>query len=225
MVRVHGGGWIGGGRGEAPAWNRWLNGRGMVVFDVDYRLPPPERSQDEVADVQSALRWVAAHATRCGADPDRISLMGHSAGGNLALLAAYRGATERQPPVRCVVNLYGPADLTDLWATSGSRRYVDSCLGSYLGGRPDEVPERYAAASPLRHVTAAAPPTLTVLGTSDRIVPAGQARRLAAALEDAGVYSETVLLPATDHAFDINWGGFATQVARTAIGDFLDRHA
>ena len=89
VVKVHGGGWTGGGRNEAAQWNRWLNELGYHVFDVDYRLAPPPRWEDAVADVRRAVAWVAEQAGAVGADPARISLMGHSAGGHLALLAGY----------------------------------------------------------------------------------------------------------------------------------------
>jgi len=63
-------------------------------------------------------------------DPDRITLMGHSAGGHLALLAAYGDAIG----VRAVVNVYGPCDLEALHRRSGSRRYIDRCLRAFAGG-------------------------------------------------------------------------------------------
>jgi acetyl esterase/lipase len=220
VVRVHGGGWVGGGRGEMPAWTAWLNDRGYAVFDIDYRLAPPPRWHEAAADVEAAVAWVVEHHCAYGIDPGRITLMGHSAGGNLALLAAYGGAV----PVRTVVNVYGPGDLDALHRQSGSRNYIDRCLRAFVGGGPDEVPDRYRAASPLGRVTDTSPPTITVLGHRDRMVPAGQAEALEAALATAGVAHETLLLPATDHGFDLNWGGFGTQLARARIGRFLDEH-
>ena len=217
VVRVHGGGWIGGGRGEMPRWTAWLNDRGYVVFDIDYRLAPPPRWYEAAADLEAAVTWVVEHHQAYGVDPGRITLMGHSAGGHLALLAAYGGAV----PVRAVVNVYGPGDLDALHRHSGSRAYIDRCLRAFLGGRPDDVPDRYRAASPLALLNGASPPTMTVLGRRDRIVPTCQARALETALAAAGVRHETLLLPATDHGFDLNWGGFSTQLARARIGRFL----
>ncbi len=229
MVRVHGGGWVGGARGEAWRWTLWLNQLGYTVFDVAYRLPPPARWRDETADVKAALAWVHSHTRDHGVDPARISVMGHSAGGNLALLAAYSrdglfGAAGPSPPVRCVVNFYGASDLLRLHHSSGSRRYVQECLGRYIGGSPTTAAERYRLVSPLHHVLAGVAPTFTVLGTRDRIVPVDQAGALADALSAAGVSHETSVLPATDHSFDLNWGGFATQVVRARLERFLRQH-
>jgi acetyl esterase/lipase len=214
VVRVHGGGWVGGGRGEMPAWTAWLNNHGFVVFDIDYRVAPPERWRDAVADVEAALAWVATNHVAYEVDRDRVTVMGHSAGAHLGLLAAYRATTA----VRSVVNVYGPVDLAALRRDSGSRRYIDRCLRAFLGDGPPE------AVSVLGAVGPGAPPTFTVLGQSDRIVPSNQATALDGALTAAGVAHETVLLPGNDHAFDLNWGGFGTQVARARIERFLAQY-
>jgi len=220
IVRVHGGGWVAGGRGEMPAWTAWLNERGYVVFDIDYRLAPPPRWHEAAADVEAAVGWVVEHHESYGVDPGRVTLMGHSAGGHLALLAAYGGAAQ----VRAVVNLYGPADLDAAYHRTDSPGYIGRCLDAFVGGGPDDVPDRYRAASPLTQVNGASPPTITVLGRRDRIVPADQAHALGAALAGAGVSHESVQLPATDHGFDLNWGGLGTQLARARIGRFLAEH-
>jgi acetyl esterase/lipase len=232
VVVVHGGGWVGGARGQAERWNEWLNELGYDVFDVDYRVPPPERWRDEVGDVKAAIGWVYEHADDYDIDRARISVMGHSAGGNLAMLAAYGTGNDAFPPtfvgpvvaVRSVVNVYGPADLLALYETSGSRLYIQECLQQYIGGTPTDHPQRYRAVSPLMHAGAAAPPTITVLGRRDRIVPMSQAHALDRVLRDAGVVHETYLLPGNDHGFDVNWGGFGTQIARAKVKDFLVTH-
>jgi dipeptidyl aminopeptidase/acylaminoacyl peptidase len=76
----------------------------------------------------------------------------------------------------------------------------------------------------LTHITARVPATLTLLGRHDRIVPIEQAELLQQGLTRVGVHAETWLLPAADHGFDANWGGFASQFARARIAAFLERH-
>jgi acetyl esterase/lipase len=186
VVKVHGGGWTGGNRSQGIDWNRWLNQLGYHVFDVEYRMPPPERWKDEVGDVKCALGWVAANAPKYQINPTRISIMGFSAGGNLAMLAAYSMGDPRLPPscdvptvsVKSVINLYGPADLTLLYGSSGSLSNVQNVMRQYIGGPPTQHPDRYRAVSPLSYVGANTPPTITLLGTSDHIVPVDQARSL-----------------------------------------------
>jgi acetyl esterase/lipase len=232
VLRVHGGAWIAGGPRSHSEWARWLTRLGYDVFDVEYRLPPHARWQDEVGDVKCALGWVITHAARYRIDPTRISVMGYSAGGNLALLAAYSMGDPRLPAscdvptvaVRAAVNLYGPVDLTLLYRSSGSRAYIDRALEKYIGGTPSEFPRRYRAVSPISHIDAGTPPTITVLGESDRVVPVNQANELDKALADAGVPHASYLLPATDHGFDDNWGAFGTQIARVTIERFLRQY-
>src|SRR5262249_23246848 len=214
VVRVHGGGWVGGGRGEMPAWTRWLNDLGYVVFVIDYRVAPPERWRDAVADVEAAVAWVARNHAVYDVDRDRVTVMGHSAGAHLGLLAAYRGTA----PVRSVVNVYGPVELAALRRDSGSRRYIGRCLQAFLGDGPPDAVSVLAAVGP------GPPPTITVPGQSARTVPSGPAPALDGALTGAGATHETVLLPGNDPAFDLNWGGFGTQMARARIERFLAEH-
>jgi acetyl esterase/lipase len=232
VVLVHGGAWTKGNRSSLPGWNRWLNSLGYEVFDVEYRLPPPARFRDEVADVKAAIGFIAANAPEYHVDPTRISMMGGSAGANLALLAAYSMGDPRLPAstsvepvaVRSVINLYGPTDLELIHRTASNPDYVRANLEEYIGGAPADFPDRYRLVSPLSHAGPKSPPTLTLTGASDRLVPAEHALRLDRALAQVGATHELYVLPATDHAFDVNWGGFATQIARAKIADFLARH-
>jgi len=232
IVFVHGGGWVLGNRSGRPDWNRWLNQLGYEVFDVEYRMPPPERWQDEIGDIKAAVGWVAAHAAEYHVDPARISMMGHSAGGNLVMLAAYSMGNPELPPstdvapvaIRSVVNLYGPIEMAMLYRSSASRDFVQTSERRYVGGTPEEFPERYCLLSPLYHISAQTPPTITFHGTSDRIVPLDQATMLDQTLNKAGVAHETYILPGNDHGFDVNWGGFGTQIARAKIRAFLQQY-
>jgi acetyl esterase/lipase len=232
ILFVHGGAWTGGTRSMHPDWNRWLNGLGYEVFDVEYRLPPPARWKEEVGDVKSALGWIASHANEYHVDPARISMMGSSAGANLAMLAAYAMDDPQLPPstrvprvaVRSNINLYGPSELALLYRNGKSPEFGHSSMEKYIGGTPEQFPDRYRALSPLFHVDDKSPPTITLLGTSDRLIDAEQADLLNAALTKAGVRHEMVFLPGNDHGFDVNWGGFGTQIARAKIKEFLDAH-
>jgi acetyl esterase/lipase len=229
VVKVHGGGWIAGSRGQGMDWIRWLNQLGYHVFDVEYRMPPPERWKDEVGDIKCALGWVASNTAKYPVDPARISILGNSAGGNLAMLAAYSMGHPGLPPscdvpmvrVKCVVNLYGPADLTLLYRSSGNLR---NAMRQYIGGSPSQYPERYRVVTPLSYVSAEMPPTITLLGANDHAVPIDQARSLDQALGQAGMTHELYLLPGNDHDFEVNWGSFGAQFARDKIKAFLQKH-
>lgn len=117
----HGSGWHLGdkGIGMDPTF-RHLTAQGHVVMDVAYRLAPEVDLLGMAGDVKRAVTWMKVNASRYKVDPNRIVLSGGSAGGQLALLAAYTpGDPELTPPelaasdtsVRGVVSYYGPADM------------------------------------------------------------------------------------------------------------------
>ena len=234
IVKVHGGGWASGGRGETARWNRFLSERGFDVFDIEYRLAPAAGPLGAIADVKCAIGWVARNAASLGVDPARISVFGTSAGGHLALLAALTPENAALPAscpvppgttVRSVVSFYGPVDLAATYADTGSPSTVRRDLRRYVGGAPRRRPRSYRLLSPVTHVGRDAPPVLMFMGDKDRIVPPGQADRLEAAFGAVGARAEIVRLPATDHGFDVNWTGPATQIARGVLERFLARYA
>jgi len=232
IVKLHGGAWVQGGRGQLSDWNEWFNSLGYDVFDVDYRMPPVGQWRDEVGDAKCALGWVSNHAAQYHVDPERITLMGDSAGGNLALLAAYSmgdpelPASCKVPDVRIhsVINIYGATDLALLYIATGSQSFLPQQIATYIGGPPSQFPDRYKILSPLTYITGEAPPTITIHGGADRIVPVAQAAALDKALTEAGVYHETYYLPWVDHNFDLIWNNLPSQIARARIKDFLQQH-
>lgn len=227
VVWVHGGGWNKGHRGQSPAWNRWFNARGWSVFDIDYRLAPHVTQLDQIGDVKCAVGWLRRHARVFGIDPDRLVLAGSSAGGNLALAAAYTEGDDRVPAscavrdssVAGVISLYGPTDMGRLIAGTALRG--DPMIPRLMGGSAKAVPARYLLGSPAKLVRTDVPPTLLLHGSADRAVPVAQARELARRLAAAGAPATYVELPWADHCFDVNWGGWGSQIARSAISRFL----
>jgi acetyl esterase/lipase len=234
VVLVHGGGWDQGSRGGSRLPG-WLAGRGYVVFDIDYRLATPTSPswQQATGDVKCAVGWVVDHAARFGVDPERIGLLGSSAGGHLALLAAYSTAEPALPAscrtgdaeVAAVAALYPVSDLAALYRTParwGNRSFdVPALVSRFAGGTPATVPDRYRIASPITHVDRGAPPTYLAHGTRDPVVPVSQSLRLTERLRAVGVPHRLVTLRGSGHAFDLLGGGFNSQTTLTTLDDFL----
>jgi acetyl esterase/lipase len=222
------------GPSGTPRWNTWLNEHGYAVFDIEYRLEPAPTWRHAAGDVQCAVAWVRRHADRFGVDPDRLVLMGSSAGGHLALLAAYAADEDALPPscdigrsdVQAVVALYPPTDLVHSYDLADGATPLDgrAILKRFTGGTPDSAPFAYRMASPITHVAPDSPPTFLAQGAHDRMQSPIDSVMLADRLAEEDVEHELVWLEHAGHAFHASWGGFASQMTRPLLVDFLDCH-
>jgi acetyl esterase/lipase len=220
VVVIHGGSWQGGGPEQLPRLNSVLAHHGYAVAAIAYRHAPGHAFPAQLEDVASAITYLKRRSRDLGLDGDRMALLGRSAGGQLALLAAY---TLRDPSIRGVVSFYGPTDLAWGWANPSPPRVHDSrgILAAYLGGSPETHAATFAAASPITFA-ADAVPTLLLHGARDELVSVEHARRLAAALESAGRRYTYLELPWATHGCDFAFRGPCGQVTRVAVERFLD---
>ena len=126
MLWVHGGGLVHGRRRGLPEDQRRLYLQsGYVVVSIDYRLAPETKLPGILEDLGDAWAWVRGHATEIGGDPERIAVVGQSAGGHLALAAGQR----LRPAPRAIVSFYGYGDLAGGWYAApdpGLKGYVES---------------------------------------------------------------------------------------------------
>jgi acetyl esterase/lipase len=231
VVVVHSGAWRSGDKGDVRHVSRALARAGHVVVDVRYRLAPASRFPAPIADVKCLLGRLRERAAEFALDPGRGALLGRSAGGEVALVAAYSAGDPRLPPacavddapVSAVVSLYGPTDLA--WDYNNIVRpdvvRGPSALELYLGGPPSAVPDAYRLASPIAWMERPLPRTLLIHGTGDRLVSVENARRLARGLRDRGHAVEVLEIPLAEHGFDAHAGGLADQLAQHVILRYL----
>lgn len=231
IVVVHGGSWSGGDKSDFPQWNNWLVQQGYTIFDVQYRLTPQPNWQSATGDVKCAVGWVRDHAAEYGIDAQRIALLGRSAGGHLALLAAYTPDEPSLPPscavsdtsVKLVIDFYGPTDLE--WgynATADENGENGSpATQSFLGGTPRTVPAAYTIGSPINHVRPTTPPTLLLHGGRDQLVSHRHSEMLAERLAAANVPHQTISIPYGQHGFDYNFNGWSAQIVQPVLRQFL----
>ncbi|GAA0950121.1 alpha/beta hydrolase [Actinocorallia libanotica] len=205
VVFFHGGGFVLCGLDSHDGLARELcAGTGAVVVSVDYRLAPEHRHPAAEDDAYTALLWAHGRAAALGGDPERIAVAGDSAGGNLAVRAAWRARDEGGPAVRHQLLVYPVTDAA-MDAPSYTEHAEDGFLTAkamawyweqYLGGAPGH------AASPLRASDLARLPSACVITAEyDPLRDEGEA--YAARLEAAGVPVET-------HRFDGAFHGFIT---------------
>jgi acetyl esterase/lipase len=206
MIFIHGGAWKSGKRSDYLPYLIDYARKGYVTITVSYRLSRVAKFPAAVQDVNCAVKWVKANAGAYGIDPERIVLIGGSAGGHLSMMVGYGGddplfggecAFDEDNSVKAIVNLYGPTDLTTDEAKDRSEPI------SFLGSSYEEQPDLYRKASPRFYITADAPPTLIFHGTIDSVVPVSQSDSLAVWLEEVGVPHHYHRLKGWPHTMDL----------------------
>ncbi len=214
LVQIHGGGWvIGDKREQGLPLLTHMAAQGWVGFNVNYRLSPAATFPDHLVDLKAALVWIRQHADEYDIDPDFICVTGGSAGGHLtALLGLTAGNPRFQPgfedadtSVAAAVPFYGIYDFTP-GGTFGSHaemyhRFLEPMV---MKAFVAEEPLRFEEASPVHHVSDAAPAFLVIHGDHDTLAPVEDARafveRLRAVSHQPVLYAE---LPGAEHAFEV----------------------
>ena len=208
VLLIHGGGWAGGS--HIGYYAPWLVAHGYFTASIEYRLSGEAPWPAQIEDCKLAVRWLRANAAKFHVNPDRIGVMGHSAGGHLAsCLGTLGNAKEREGQggfegvssrVQAVVDQCGPADFTpEAGPAVGTNRTDHPGLVKLFGGTYAEKPGLWRHASPALHATADAPPFLIVHGEKDALVPIAQSERLAAALKSAGASVDFIRVKNAGH--------------------------
>jgi alpha-L-fucosidase 2 len=201
-IIVHGGGWVRGDRlTEVQPLFAPLTKAGFAWFSIDYRLSDDwTQFGAAIEDVENAVRFVRAHAAQYRIAPRRIALVGESAGGQLAGMAALNAKADTR--VNAVVALYTPTDLVDLAKNS---TLVPRQLRDSFRGTPFELlmMARLRQLSPLYNVKADAPPFLLIHGTADRLVPFAQSQAMCNRMKGNGASCELFAVEGAGHG--IRW--------------------
>lgn len=210
-----------------------LTAMGLATWNVEYRRvgDPGGGWPGTFHDVIAAATSFFDHVGELGVNPNRVIVLGHSAGGHLASWLASAGAipggsevAHGPMPLRGVVPLGAVLDLERCWEL----RLGADAVVELLGGAPAEVPERYVAASPIRLVPSPVP-HLLVHGEEDVNVPIDQSERYHAAARSAGGRSALMALPRADH-FDVidpdsrAWPTIEEAIVRMVTGATPDSH-
>jgi acetyl esterase/lipase len=199
IIHIHGGGWAAGSyHGGGIEGYAHL---GYFAASIEYRLVHVAKWPAQIQDCKCAVRWLRANAAKYNVDPNRIGVIGESAGGHLvACLGTMAGVKEYEgdggwpgvsSAVQAVVDFYGPTDLT------AAEKYTPQAIGISQGlfGRSyAQAPDLWKSASPVYYITAGDPPVLMVHGDADPLVPLAQSQLFADALTKAGVPNQLLVV-------------------------------
>ena len=189
-VFFYGGSWDTGRRQDYNWVGRALAAKGFLTVVPDYGLYPEVRYPGFLEDGARAVRWAQDHAAAFGGDPERIVLVGHSAGAyNAAMIALDRryldGAGVEARRIRALAGLSGPYAFLPLSDPIAIRTFAEAA----------DLP----ATQPLSFVRPDAPPAFLATGDADTIVYPRNTRKLAARLREAGVTVEERHYEGLDH--------------------------
>jgi arylformamidase len=222
LLFVHGGGWsIGDKAHAAPEKARWANSRGWAFASANYRLVPQATVEQQAADVASAIAWLRANAAKEGLDPDRIVLMGHSAGAHLVALVGtdpryLQTAGVPMSAIKGVVLLDGAGYDVPSQA-SAEMNLVKPMYEAAFGSDP----KRQAALSPTRNAAAPNVARWLILPIERRQDSQAQSKGLAEALNRGGASASVVVVPGESHG-SLNKGlGESGHFATGQVESFL----
>jgi acetyl esterase/lipase len=220
-IHMHGGGFTGGSKETLSERVLPYATAGYVAIPVQYRLAGEAKWPAQIEDVKAAIRWTRANAKSLGIDPGRIAVVGHSAGGYLALFAA---GTGNRPEFEGRNGTPGAgtqvAACCAYYPATEVRPQANGTANNLMPAGSDEAAHR--AASPLTYITKAFAPTVIFHGTADTTIPLESSERLFKQLRDAQVPVELHAIAGVPHVFDSS-PEFARS-AGTLADFFIDRH-
>jgi acetyl esterase/lipase len=232
VVNIHGGAWMSGDKSQGVGQIMPLVASGDYAgVTINYRLSAEATWPAQVFDCKAAIRWVRGNAAKYHLDPDRIGVIGGSAGGHLVAMLGTSGGVEAlegdlgpfkglSSKVRCVVDEYGPSELATMGDSPSSLDHngPNSPESKLLGGPILKNQEKAKEASPISYVSKDDPPFLIIHGDKDMTVPFAQSERLTKALKASGVDVLFIKVEGGGH------GGFRNPELPRRARQFFDKH-
>lgn len=208
IVFFHGGGWVGGAPGQFTEHSKYFASRGVVCFQVQYRLLDRSKSEPPttcIEDAKSAMRWIRSRAKEFGIDANRIASGGGSAGGHLA---AFVGTSE---------GVDSEKDNLSVSPKSNAMLLFNPVYNNGPGGwGTARVKDDYKKFSPAHNLTPDDPPSIVFLGDQDKLIPVATAEEFRDTLRKHGVQSELRIFKDQGHGF-FNHGRNNNQFYRETV--------
>lgn len=224
LIYVGGGGW----RVSAPERHlpelSWFAAKGFVIASIEYRTTANARFPVQIEDVKTAIRYLRNNCNQFQIDPERVFMMGGSAGGYLTAMAALTGGSDRfrgeenldvSDELQGAICLYGLFDFSPYGKVIQKNMVAALPISLYL---PDTEDATIECASPITYVHKEAPPFLLLHGNADRMVSCQQSIDFYNALQMNNLNPEMYILDGVDHADS----AFSQPLIQKIILDYLD---
>lgn len=223
IINIHGGGWNHGTKEEQGGFTPYFKA-GFAVANIEYRLTSQATAPAAIEDTRCALIYLIKNANALHLDPNKIVIMGGSAGGHLALMGGLLQNNHifdtncmgvENINVAAIIDKYGIADVND-WAYGP---YIKSKSAINWLGTKKEDQNFIKSVSPISWVKSTSPPVFIVHGDADPTVPYQESVALHQALLAAGVKTEFITIPGGLHGkFDKDQNA----MLNTAIFKFIN---
>ncbi|WP_443658619.1 alpha/beta hydrolase fold domain-containing protein [Dialister hominis] len=243
IVYVTGGGFINANKDNGIQLRMHLAEAGYVVASIEYRVAPTAVFPQPLEDVKASIRYLRANAKKFNIDPDRIGIVGGSAGGYLTAMAGVTSGTttfdkgenlDQSSSVKAAVDLYGLSDLTrigddysdavkEAHKSAGATEALWVNGSPVFGGRDGGIladPAAAKAADPMTYVGKNSAPMLLMHGTKDFVVSPSQTDLLFQVLRKEGIPSDRYLVEGAAHG-GVYWD---QAEALSIITDFFNKY-
>jgi alpha-L-fucosidase 2 len=199
-ILVHGGGWVAGDKQEYINYLfKPLTDAGFAWFTINYRLAPQYKFPAAAEDVEKAILYVKANAAKYKVDPQRIALIGESAGGHWVSYVGVRSRDRLR--VAAVVSMYG---IHDFVTACQEWKPVPTEVLQLFGINAVDATTAAALikASPVIYISHDSPPFLLMHGSKDEDVPFGQSVEMCDKMKQAGARCELITIQGAPHGMD-----------------------
>ncbi len=243
VLFITGGGFINANKDNGIQQRMALAEAGYVVASVEYRVAPTGKFPEPLEDVKAAIRYLKAHADQFNIDPERVGVLGGSAGGYLSAMVGVTNGTrqfdkgenlDQDSTVKAAVDVYGLSDLTkvgDDFSPEVQKKHKSAGATEALwvngspvfGGLDGGIladPEKTEAANPLHYISDQSAPFLLLHGSADTVVSPSQTELLHKALRAHGIPSTRYLVKNAQHG-GVYW---VQPEVLQIIQDFFDKY-